>query len=44
MSKRTSRGVTGGIGAPSNNEGRNGDLTIRNTRVGKIFYVKDKII
>ena len=41
MSKRTSRGVTGGIGAPNKMEGRNGDLTIRKTRIGKIFYVKE---
>ena len=41
MRKRPSRGVTSGIGPPLKIDGRNGDLTIRKTREGKILYVKE---
>ena len=38
MTKRPSRGVTSGIGPPTKMDGRDGDLTIRKTRDGKILY------
>ena len=41
MSKRPSRGVTSGVGTPTKMTGRDGDLTIRKTREGKILYVKE---
>ena len=41
MTKRPSRGVTSGIGPPTKMDGRDGDLTIRKTRDGKILYVKE---
>jgi len=41
MSKRSPRGVTSGIGVPMRLEGRNGDITIRKTRDGKILYIKE---
>jgi len=41
MSKRPSRGVTSGVGTPTRMTGRDGDLTIRKTRQGKILYVKE---
>ena len=41
MSKRPSRGVSSGIGSPTRMAGRNGDLTIRKTKEGKILYVKE---
>jgi len=41
MSKRPSRGVTSGVGAPIKMQGRDGDLTIRRTKEGKILYVKE---
>ena len=41
MLKRPSKGVTSGVGSPTKMEGRNGDLTIRKTRDGKILYVKE---
>ena len=41
MTKRPSRGVTSGIGPPTKLDGRDGDLTIRKTRDGKILYVKE---
>ena len=41
MSRRSSRGVTSGIGSPGKLEGKNGDLTIRKTKQGKILYVKE---
>tara|TARA_Y100000593_G_scaffold31481_2_gene62065 strand:+ start:211 stop:3102 length:2892 start_codon:yes stop_codon:yes gene_type:complete len=41
MSKRPSRGVSSGVGSPTKMTGRDGDLTIRKTREGKILYVKE---
>ena len=41
MSKRPSRGVSSGIGSPTKMTGRDGDLTIRKTKEGKILYVKE---
>ena len=41
MSRRASRGVTSGIGVPTKMEGKNGDLTIRRTKEGKILFVKE---
>ena len=41
MSKRPSRGVTSGVGAPIKMQGRDGDLTIRRTKEGKILYIKE---
>ena len=40
MGRRLSRGISSGVGSPRNIEGRNGDLSIRKTRQGKIFYIK----
>ena len=41
MSKRPSRGVSSGIGSPTKMTGRDGDLTIRKTKEGKILFVKE---
>jgi len=41
MSKRPSRGVSSGVGFPTRMTGRDGDLTIRKTKEGKILYVKE---
>ncbi len=41
MSKRPSRGVSSGVGSPTRMTGRDGDLTIRKTKKGKILYVKE---
>ena len=41
MSKREARGVKSGIGIPTRMEGKNGDLTIRKTKDGKILFVKE---
>ena len=41
MSKRPSRGVSSGVGSPMRMSGRDGDLTIRKTKEGKILYVKE---
>jgi len=41
MSKRPSRGVSSGVGSPTRMAGRDGDLTIRKTKEGKILYVKE---
>jgi hypothetical protein len=41
MSKKSPRGVTSGIGVPMRMQGRNGDITIRKTRDGKILYIKE---
>ena len=41
MARRASKGVTSGIGTPTRMTGRDGDLTIRKTKDGKILYVKE---
>ena len=41
MPTRKPKGITSGIGSPTRMEGKNGDLTIRKTKEGKILYVKE---
>ena len=41
MPKRNAKGVTSGVGIPHRMTGRDGDITIRKTRDGKIVYIKE---
>ena len=41
MPRRNAKGVTSGVGIPHKMFGRDGDITIRKTRQGKIVYIKD---
>ena len=41
MPKRNAKGVTSGVGVPHRMTGRDGDITIRKTRDGKIVYIKE---
>ena len=41
MPKRDAKGVSSGVGLPHRMEGRDGDITIRRTRDGKVVYIKE---
>ena len=41
MPKRNAKGVTSGVGLPHRMTGRDGDITIRRTKDGKIVYIKE---
>lgn len=41
MPKRNAKGVSSGVGVPHRMSGRDGDITIRRTRDGKIVYIKE---